>query len=305
MELLYFKVANHFNIVDKPNNRSSHANITIRGGGIIFIMSLLVYGFFFDLHYPYFLAGAIIISLISFLDDLKPVSNKIRIFFHLISVILLFHQVGILYLHVYLVISAVIIAIGIINAINFMDGINGITAGYALVALVTLWYIDKYAINYTDGNLIITVILGVIVFGFFNFRTKARCFAGDVGSVSIAFVLIFFIVQLVVSSGNPIYVLLLLVYGLDASTTIIFRLIRGENIFEAHRSHFYQYLSNERKIPQVYVAICYSIAQLLINVLVFRFLEISLIEGACFLMISVLAFVALRFTVEGSSRLMK
>lgn len=304
IELLYFKVASQFNIVDKPNHRSSHSISTIRGGGIIFTISLLFYSLIFDSQFYFFLVGLVIIAAVSFIDDLTPISNKVRISFHLIAVGLLFYQVGFFTYPVYIIVIALFMVIGTINAVNFMDGINGITGMYALVALSSLWYIDVHLIEFINPDLIITVFLAVSVFGYFNFRVKAKCFAGDVGSVGIAFILIFLLAELILLSGNPMFILLLLVYGLDTITTIVFRLIRGENIFEAHRSHYYQYLSNERKIPHIYVALSYAIIQIVINVVVILCLKESFTMAIYFIIVSGLIFIGIRFWTEGKIKLL-
>lgn len=302
VELLYFRLANRYNIIDKPNHRSSHKNVTIRGGGIIFALALLLYPLYGGLIYPYFLFGLFAISFISFIDDIKSVNNKVRITIHLVAVALLFFQLHMFVLPFYWIVLALIFVIGTINAINFMDGINGITGAYGLVTLGTLYYINS-TVSFTTTGFLIVSILSVIVFNFFNFRKKAKCFAGDVGSVSLAFVIVFFILQLIIKTQNLSYFLLLLVYGLDTFTTIIFRLIRKENIFEAHRSHFYQFWTNEKGVSHLLIASLYSLIQLLINVLLAFFKLQSLIVLIITVVLSVLIFVCVRFYTEGWQRL--
>ncbi|MVN20997.1 MraY family glycosyltransferase [Mucilaginibacter arboris] len=302
-ELLYFKIANHYNIIDKPNHRSSHTKVTIRGGGVIFAFALLVYSLYAGLTYPYFLLGLLLISFISFMDDIQELSSKVRILFHLAAVALLFYQTGLFMLPVYWIALSFIFVIGTINAINFMDGINGITGGYGLVALATLYYINASVAKFTDPGFLLTAILAVLVFNFFNFRTKAKCFAGDVGSVSLAFIILFFLLQLIIKTENLSYIVLLLLYGLDAVTTIAFRLIRKENIFEAHRSHFYQFLVNERKIPHVWVASFYALVQLVMNILLIICLPKSNYGLFLSLLIISMIFISVRLIIEGPRRL--
>jgi UDP-GlcNAc:undecaprenyl-phosphate GlcNAc-1-phosphate transferase len=302
-ELLYFKIADYYNIIDKPNYRSSHTQITIRGGGIIFTAAILIFSFYASLNYPYFLLGLFLISLISFIDDISELSSKIRILFHLVAVALLFYQMDMFALPVYLILLALLFVIGTINAINFMDGINGITGGYALVALVTLYFINSIN-SFTSTSLLIIAILAILVFNFFNFRKKAKCFAGDVGSVSLAFIILFFLLQLIIKTENTGYFVLLLLYGLDAVSTIIFRLIRKENIVEAHRSHFYQFLANERKMPHVVVALIYMVVQVVINLIWITFLSASNLKLTLFIVVATVIFVATRFLLEGSRRLL-
>ena len=85
MELAYFIIADHYNIIDKPNARSSHQTITLRGGGIIFSLAGLIFFFLSGFEYPYFITGLLSIAIISFLDDILTLNNKIRLSIHLIS----------------------------------------------------------------------------------------------------------------------------------------------------------------------------------------------------------------------------
>lgn len=304
LELTYFKIADHFNIIDKPNARSSHQNITLRGGGVIFSFAGMIYFILSGFQYPYFIIGLLAIATISFIDDILTLNNKIRLSIHLISVLLMFYQWSLFQLDWYWIPVALIFVIGTINAYNFMDGINGITGSYSLLAIASLYYINKEVVQFTSSDLLIVVGLSLLVFNFFNFRKRAKCFAGDVGSVSIAFIIVFLIGQLIIKTGNFNYILLLLVYGLDAVITIFFRLIRKENIFEAHRSHFYQYLANERKWSHLVVSGLYFGVQLFINSLIVFLLRESFIMAICFVVVSVAAFLILRFLIEGKRKLL-
>ncbi|MFD2145297.1 hypothetical protein [Mucilaginibacter antarcticus] len=170
---------------------------------------------------------------------------------------LLFNQLGMYSQPIYLIAIGFFFVIGSINAINFMDGINGITGGFGLLTLLTLYYINSCLVPYTDANYLIVACIALVVFNFFNFRAKAKCFAGDVGSVSLAFIMLFFLLQLIITTGNLNYLLLLLMYGLDTGTTIVFRTIRQENVLKAHRSHFYQFLANEKK-HHIWLSLVYT-----------------------------------------------
>ncbi|MCX3264070.1 MraY family glycosyltransferase [Pedobacter agri] len=304
LELVYFKIADRFNIIDKPNHRSSHTSVTIRGGGVIFCLAALIYFFSFGFHYPYFILGLLLISLISFLDDIFTLNNKVRISVHLIAVLLMFYQWGLFSLTLYWIPIAIIFVIGTINAYNFMDGINGITGGYSLVAIGTLYYLNEKVVAFTSSDLLITIGLSLLVFNFFNFRKRAKCFAGDVGSVSIAFIIVFFIGQLIIKTQNFNYILLLLFYGLDAASTIFFRAIRKENIFEAHRSHFYQYLANQLKWNHLVVSGLYMSIQLLLNVMLIFLVGNNLWSASLLLIASGVLFLIIRFSVEGRERLL-
>ena len=266
---VYFKLAAHYNIIDKPNERSSHTSITIRGGGVVFVMAALIalildfYGFGIPA------AGVIIIGVISFLDDIYSLPNKVRILFHIAAVSLMFFYLAVFgNFPVYVIVAFYILVIGIINAYNFMDGINGITGLYSLVTLGALQFVNIQQVHFINKDMIWLPMLACAVFLFFNFRKKAACFAGDVGSVTIAFWIITLLLKLILVTGEWKYLLLLSVYGVDTILTIIHRLILKQNIFKAHRLHFYQLLANERKMPHLLVASLYAVVQAAIDVFI-------------------------------------
>lgn len=266
--LIYFKLADHFNIIDKPNERSSHKEITIRGGGIIFLfagLALLVDDF--SRYWP-FVTGLLMIGVISFLDDVFTLSNRIRILFHIAAVSLLFYFLSVFTLNIVWVVCLYVCVIGIINAYNFMDGINGITGLYSLVVLLFLQYVNLSQVHFIGDNMIWYPVIACVVFLVFNFRKKAKCFAGDVGSVTIAFWIAGLLLQLIIQTGNYTYILFLAIYGVDTILTIIHRLYLRQNIFKAHRLHFYQILANDRKIPHLYVSTLYAILQAFVCVIV-------------------------------------
>ena len=267
--LLYFKVADRFNIIDKPNLRSSHTEITLRGGGIVFWFSGLLY---FVQHFQnnyFFFAGITLVSLVSFWDDIHSLSNKIRISIHFLAITLIFYDLEIFNsISLLGILLAYIIAVGLINVYNFMDGINGITGLYTLVVMGSLLYVNKNIQLFTDGNFIKYAMIASLVFLFFNYRRKAKCFAGDVGSIAIAFWVIYLVLKLILATNSVIWLLFLAVYGADSICTILHRLYLKQNIFEAHRLHLYQVLSNEYKIQHRLVSLYYALAQILVSVLV-------------------------------------
>lgn len=265
VELFYFKIADKCNIIDKPNLRSSHTSITLRGGGIIFLVSVWIWAAFFGLTYPWFLIGLTAIAGISFVDDVHCVPNRIRLVVQFIAMLLMFQDFGILNPESWwMIVIALILCVGIINAYNFMDGINGITGGYSLVVLLPLIYLNS-KLCFVENSLLIVVLMGVLIFNFFNFRKKAKCFAGDVGSVGIAFIILFALGKLILLTGDFTYILLLAVYGVDSVLTIIHRILLHENIGEAHRKHAYQLMANELKMPHVAVSIIYMGIQLVVS----------------------------------------
>lgn len=269
--LVYFRIADRYNIIDKPNDRSSHTEVTIRGGGVIFPIAMVLFFVFFPpsssnlISLICLLGGMLAISVVSFWDDVSSLPNRLRILIHLFAVTLLLYSLNaFVLLPWYGVVIAYIMIIGTINAYNFMDGINGITGLYSLVILISVLYFNQYISTFADVYFIISSIIACGVFLFFNFRKKAKCFAGDIGSVSIGFWVLFFILGMIITSELK-YVFFLAVYGVDTVLTIVHRLMLKQNIFQAHRLHFYQILANERKIPHLVVAVIYAAVQLIIN----------------------------------------
>ncbi len=267
--LLYFKVADRFNIIDKPNLRSSHTEITLRGGGIIFLFSALLYFVQHVQNNYFFFIGITLVSLVSFWDDIQSLSNKIRISIHFLSITLIFYDMNLFNtMPIWGIIIVYIIAIGLINAYNFMDGINGITGLYTLSVMLSLLYVNTKIQLFTDGTFIKYAMVASLIFLFFNYRKKAKCFAGDVGSIAIAFWIIYLVLKLILVTESLIWLLFLAVYGVDAVCTILHRLYLKQNIFEAHRLHLYQVLSNEFKIQHRLVALFYALTQFGISCLV-------------------------------------
>jgi UDP-N-acetylmuramyl pentapeptide phosphotransferase/UDP-N-acetylglucosamine-1-phosphate transferase len=270
---LYLFIAKKLNITDKPNSRSSHSQVTIRGGGIIFPLFALTWFLVNGFQYPFFFAGLVIISAVSFLDDIFQLSSLVRFSLQVISVLLLFFDLDLSAYHLLIWAVAVIISVGILNVYNFMDGINGITAGYSISVLIGLWIVNNFQVNFIQNEFIYYVGIAIITFSLFNFRERAICFAGDVGSVSIAFIILFMLSMLILKTQNPLYLLFLGIYGTDSTLTIIYRAWLKENIFKPHRKHIYQLLANEIRLSHLFISTIYSIAQLLICIIVYNIIK--------------------------------
>lgn len=279
-ELIYFRIANRCNIIDKPNERSSHSKVVIRGGGIIFVIGLWVWSAFFGFQYPWMLAAVTLAAGVSFVDDIHSLPDSVRLVVQFVAMGLLFWQIvqslGIAgetfawWAWVLIGIAALIVCVGATNIYNFMDGINGITAGYSLAVLVPLFLLNRMSDvtgNFVGGSLIVVAVMSVLVFSFFNFRSKnkAKCFAGDVGSVGIAFILLFLIGCLIMKTRDITWLIFLLVYGVDGCCTIAHRIMLHENLGEAHRKHAYQLMANELGINHVVVSLIYMCLQLVIS----------------------------------------
>lgn len=298
LELAYFKIADRFNIIDKPNERSSHSTIVLRGGGIIFLIGMWVWSIFFGFPYLWFLIALTLAAGVSFIDDIHSLPDSVRLVAQFAAMGLMFYQLGIFTAEMWwMIIPALIVCVGASNVINFMDGVNGITAGYSLAVLIPLALINANTStcsvpavnlnanffgteeglslglslcqsgNFFDQSLVICTILSVLVFCIFNFRPKgkAKCFAGDVGSIGIAFIMLFLIGKVIIATGDLTYLIFLLVYGVDGVLTICHRIMLHENLGEAHRKHAYQLMANELKIGHVKVSLLYMAMQLVVS----------------------------------------
>jgi UDP-N-acetylmuramyl pentapeptide phosphotransferase/UDP-N-acetylglucosamine-1-phosphate transferase len=266
-ELCYFKIADHFNIIDKPNERSSHSSIVLRGGGIIFLIGLWIWSAFFGLQYPWFVIAVTLIAGVSFVDDIKSLPDSFRLVVQFIAMALMFYQLDMLHPELWwVVILGLIVCVGASNIINFMDGINGITGAYAFASLIPLCLLNEN-IAFVAPSLIIVVALADLAFSLFNFRSKgkAKCFAGDVGSIGVAYILLFLIGALIMKTADVTYLIFLIVYGVDGVLTICHRIMLHENLGQAHRKHVFQLMANELKIGHIEVSLFYMILQSIIS----------------------------------------
>ncbi len=255
-------------IMDIPNGRSSHEKPTPTIGGIAivftFFLSMLVL-YLFDgktiIAEKFFLGftlGALLIAGMSLYDDLKKKAFYIRLATHVLAVIvvmgfgIIIHRVEfppgmLLFSSRSLGISGYFITfwwiLGMINAYNFMDGLNGMAGGNAIIAAsffcVITWMQGSnfaYMVSYT-------IIAGVAGFLIFNFP-RGKLFMGDIGSTFLGFTFatLPIIASLYDNSHTSLLVMPLLLFHFiyDTSFTFMRRLFNGENVFKAHRTHLYQ-----------------------------------------------------------------
>lgn len=303
IEIGYFKVSTYFGILDKPNERSSHTNFTIRGGGVIFPLAVLVELLFFNFNQPFFAFSLFVISVLSFIDDVKNINSLIRLLIQCICVVgLLFPFYN--YFNWEGLLVTFILVTGIINAYNFMDGINGITVLYSSITIMCLFWISENIVLLQSVSFFISLIASFIVFAFFNFRKKAKTFAGDVGSVSVAFIICYLLLKLIIETNHVYWIFFLTIYGIDTTFTIICRILRKESILKAHRSHFYQYLVNEKKYGHLSVSLMYGIIQILLNLVIVQgYIKEKNSITLLLVLLIVIIYIIFRLRLEGSKRL--
>jgi UDP-GlcNAc:undecaprenyl-phosphate GlcNAc-1-phosphate transferase len=300
----YLQLAAKFQLTDIPTDRSSHKSITITGGGFIFpiafFLPLLITGDF--IHYRATLTGLLLISLVSLSDDLKSVHPIIRVSVQVIAVSLLLWQTGGLFrMKPWQVIPGFILVVGIINSYNFMDGINGMNVLYSISLISVLFMVKIFESRLLpDPTVFYSLLSALFAFSFFNVRKKALCFSGDVGSISMAYIISLLIIQLMIASDSSQWILLVGIYGLDSVGTIILRLIRGEKVWLPHRTHFYQFLVNEKKYPHVLVSFIYAISQFILSIILWKG---GLLYALLFYIFLILIYVCARLSMEGRYRL--
>ena len=244
-ELVYFKIADKCNIIDKL--------MVVQGQDIS--------------GYLPFLCGLLMIAGVSFIDDVHSLPDSLRMAVQIVAYLLLFWSMGIMQWSMWWIVPiALFFCVGATNIINFMDGINGITAGYGLAMLLPIALLNR-DMGFVDESYLIVAILGLLVFSLFNFRPKgkAKCFAGDVGSIGIAFIILFALGKLMLATQDVTYIVFFLVYGIDGSMTIFHRIMLHENLGQAHRKHAYQLMANELKMSHVTVSLLYMAMQLVVS----------------------------------------
>lgn len=252
--LVYFirHLAIKKSIVDIPNERSSHSIPTPRGGGlaiaIVWYFGISIFNFF-DLipsQLYWALMSGILLSIISFIDDVVDLSPRIRLFAQVASSGLAlwflgglkFLDIGLFHIDQTFLLSAMMFGLMIwfINLFNFLDGIDGYLGSEAIFVIGGLWY-------FTGANWLLLMVAAVIGFLLWNWPwPKAKIFCGDVGSTLIGFTIAVLMIYFQNIEVVNIWLVLILtaLFVVDASLTLMRRAANGENISEAHRKHAYQ-----------------------------------------------------------------
>ena len=264
--IIYLKMAEKWSIIDQPNSRSSHLVVTKRGGGIIYLIALVIYMISSNFNMPSIIICGLLLGIMGFIDDNKNLDFKIKLIIQCITIGYFLSTGSYNGLEWYLLILMFFLIISSINILNFMDGINGLTILYSLSFLISFYIINAHIIAFTDSNFLLIVILSNLIIGYFNIRKKAVCFLGDVGAITMGFIYAVLTITLIVKTNSLSPLILFLVYFLDSGWTIVERLLAKENIFHPHRKHLYQLLVNEYKLSHLLVAVIYFSIQALINI---------------------------------------
>jgi cupin fold WbuC family metalloprotein len=276
-ELIYFRVADKYKLIDNQKDGSSPLIVGRREGGIVFLLSIVTWGGMMSFQgneiekYLPFLCGLLLVAGVSFWSDIRSVPDSVRIAVQFVAMGLMFWTMDVMYWDLWWkVLIALVLFVGVINVIGFMDGVNGITAGYSLVVLLSLFLLNEQLDKpFILDSLLGVSILAVLVFGFYNFRPtgKAKVFAGSVGSVGIAFIMLFALGKLIIQTSDLTWMIFLVVYGIDGCLTVFHQLIRHEGLGRTHRKHAYQLMANELGMNHVKVSLFYMGLQLAISLI--------------------------------------
>ena len=262
---IYLKIAEKWLIVDQPNLRSSHQITTKRGAGILYLLAFVIYLIVSPNNNLTLILSVLILGGVGFIDDLKNLNFKIKLAIQLIVIISYLIVQDYLSLDWYYTILIFVFLIASINIFNFMDGINGLTILYSLSFLMSFYYINTEFTSFINPNILLVMIICNIIIGFLNIRTKAVCFIGDVGSISMGFLYATLALILMIKTNSFAPLVLIMVYAVDAGWTIMERLSLKENIFLPHRRHLYQILVNELRFSHILISISYFTIQMLLN----------------------------------------
>lgn len=284
------KIAVKKKVMDNPNERSSHSKPTPRLGGIAIVTTWFLSLFAFYLagvlekELFYALLSGLLIAIVSLVDDIKPVSAKIRLFVHILASAIAFYFLGglrqflffnIEFEYVYFLYPIFIVAmIWFINLFNFMDGIDGYASNEAISISLILFIFS--------GNFVLLLLIACITgFLYWNLSSQ-KIFMGDLGSTQIGFILIvlglYFHNEFDISILN--WFMLAAPFLFDATYTLFLRWRNKENLSEAHKKHAYQRLVqvgySHKKVNFILVLLNISIFMLIFIYRTFDFLKLPL-----------------------------
>lgn len=257
IEMAYIWIARRLGIVDRPHLQSSHTGVVVRGGGIVFYVAFLCWFLLSGMHYPLSFLGLTLLVSISFADDIHSINPKVRLVCQFIAFLIMLYDMHVFNQPLQPLLVLSMACVGAVNIYNFMDGINGMTGGYSLVIMLALTFVNTYVTPFVDPMLLYLVLIAILVFCLFNFRTKAVCFAGDVGSLAIGYIILFLILKLFLQEAQMFWLSFLVVYAVDGGLTILHRAFLGENLMKPHKKHVYQLMANELGLSHLKVSLIY------------------------------------------------
>lgn len=299
--LIFAHHGHRFNLIDLPNNRSSHSKPIPRGGGFGILTATLICGIVTRTP-TFFWLSIVFISSFSFLDDIQEIKPSLRLFAQFFSAFIIIYFLGFSVNSItdlIFILILFIFIVGTTNFFNFMDGINGLASGTGIISFSFI-SIFSYLSNTDKWQTSFSLCLAFACLGFLplNFP-KAKVFLGDVGSILLGFSFGSFI--LLITTGPLSFFCLtsfLFLFYADAITTIYIRILSKERILLSHRRHLYQILANELKIPHWKITLIYLLLQSIISLTCLITYFHSNIFLYIFLILCSILFVAFRVFIE-------
>ncbi|MDR0329846.1 MAG: UDP-phosphate alpha-N-acetylglucosaminyltransferase [Rickettsia sp.] len=301
-----------FGVVDIPDPRRVHSRITPRGGGlaivIVVIIALIAYEYFSTktlIHSIKIVPLLLIISTISFLDDLISIPIFVRLIFHIICStiaiflflfpVVLFHHELPLYIDFVLSIIGLIIFLNIYNFLDGIDGISGAESIHLSITILILCYLKSDIIININFIIVLNIIILACSIGFLIFNWHpAKIFLGDVGSISLGF-LLGLCLLLISASSVHLFVassIASLYYLADGGLTILIRLVNKEKIWQPHLKHFFQKAVRNGKSHKEVVSriiIC-NILLMVLSIISLYFPLLSIIFAILVVMVTIINF---------------
>lgn len=303
-------------LLDVPNERSSHTELTPRGGGVGILAAFIAAGL--TLRIPtMFIFAAVFVSIVSFYGDYIRVSVRFRLAIQLVAAMLFlfpllprlsdyFAQFSYSFspFIFFLILSLILLfIIGTANFYNFMDGINGIASLCGIIAFGLLGVYTLYlapAGTYPTAMPRLSICIALACLGYLPFNMpRARVFMGDVGSVLLGFVFAALVVTLARNYHEMIcFAGLIFPFYADELTTMVIRLRNHENLFRPHRRHLYQLLANEAGIAHWKITLMYAASQLVVGAGILWAIAYGLWAVVIFLTVSFIIFTIISILVR-------
>lgn len=257
----YCYLARKYKIYDQPNHRSSHLQPTIRGAGIVIALAIsFTLGYYQQAWLS--VGGLVVLGICSYWDDLQNLPVALRLGIQTLAIALvMYSQTNLPWASM---LGYILAGVFLLNTYNFMDGINGMMGSYSLLTLLCCWYINAFITQVVSPDLFHPVVAALLVFLGYNFRKKALCFAGDIGSISMGFLVVFILLKFI-QIVNSYFIFFAGIFLLDTTATLIQRCYQGQALWQAHRWHLYQKLLDVYKIHPLWISTWYVLAQMGIN----------------------------------------
>lgn len=258
----YCHLARKYKIYDQPNHRSSHLQPTIRGAGIVIAFAIsFTLGYYQQAWLS--VGGLVVLSICSYWDDLQSLPAALRLGVQTLAIALvMYSQTTLPWAYM---LGCTLIGVFLLNTYNFMDGINGMMGGNSLLTLLCCWYVNTFITQVVSPDLFHPVVAALLVFLGYNFREKALCFAGDIGSISVGFLVVFILLKFILIV-NIYFIFFAGIFLLDTTATLLQRYYHGQALWQAHRWHLYQKLLDVYKVHPLWISTWYVLAQTGINV---------------------------------------